>query len=582
MLRFVYFFHPEHLWQSLSTLARRFPLVLLALLIQAGVVVSDIALYHPGLPYIRFYESALALTSLAILLSLALTLLLESLEKSPRYGDVITLVCVLVYGLLLPEVEGYLPLKLWITHAGLCLGLGVAILAAPILVHWRGDSDTRLYGLLIHLGSILAQAMTIALGVMVMGVFILFSLEYLFQLSVVEAGFQYHAVVCFMVIAPIFVLMRFPCDTPDIAGFDDVRFLRILVCSMILPFIGICFIILYAYSIKVLANFSAWPRGEVGWLVIIFASVAYAGYIASQPFHGERWVMRGRRIFPLLLLPQIAMLFYAISLRIDQYGWTMNRYLVVVFGVWLLILSLYYLWTRQRGRLLFIPASLFVVIMASTIGPFSMLAVSERSQLQRLETILLEEARLLTGNHSEQVESAVHVLSEDQFQSVQSIIRYLCTYHECEVLYQIPALAAHLGEPKALQYWEVYDILEERVVLLEDERVKRYYGKRSGIYHVTGMEVLLPLDLMPAEATPEAFAYYDGYRRKLVVNDTEIDITEHLNKVLKTADAEGTLGESVIDFQHQGQSFRLYIEVIQTQGREVVHVDGRIAYSRLH
>ena len=574
-------FHPEYLLQSVLEVARRFPLVLLALLIQAGVVVWDIS-HRLDFSQIRIYESTLMVTSLAILFSLVITLRQESLDENPHYGNIMVLICVLVYGLLLPEGEGSLPLKLWISHAGLCLGLLAAIIAAPILVHWHEESDARLYGFLIDLGAILAQAITIALGVMVMGIFILFSLEYLFQLSVVEAGFQYHAVACFMVIAPIFVLMRFPRGTPDIAGFDDVRFLRILVCWMILPFIGICFIILYAYSIKVLANFSTWPRGEVSWLVIIFASVAYAGYIASQPFHLERWVMWGRRIFPLLLLPQIAMLFYAISLRIDQYGWTINRYLVVVFGVWLLLLSLYDLWARQRGRLLFIPASLFVVIMVSTIEPWSMRAVSERSQLQRLETILLEEARLLTGNHSENIESAVHVLSEEQFQSVQSIIRYLCTYHECEVLYQIPALAAHLGEVKALQYWEVYDILEERVVLLEDERVKRYYGKRSGIYHVTGMDVLLPLDLMPAKATPEAFAYYDGYRGRLVVNDVEIDITEHLNRVLKTADAESMLGDSIIDFQHQGQNFRLYIDAIQTQGREVVHIDGRIAYSRLH
>jgi len=59
------------------------------------------------------------------------------------------------------------------------------------------------------------------------------------------------------------------------------------------------------------------------------------------------------------------MLFYAIYLRINQYDVTINRYFVVAFGLWLLVISLYYVFSKKK-YLSIIPAilTLFTIIIS--------------------------------------------------------------------------------------------------------------------------------------------------------------------------------------------------------------------------
>jgi hypothetical protein len=83
------------------------------------------------------------------------------------------------------------------------------------------------------------------------------------------------------------------------------------------------------------------------------------------------------------------MLFYAIYLRVAQYDITINRYFVIVFGLWLFGLSLYYIISKNK-RLIVIPASLTAITLIISIGPWSVYNLPESRQLARLETNLIE------------------------------------------------------------------------------------------------------------------------------------------------------------------------------------------------
>jgi len=48
------------------------------------------------------------------------------------------------------------------------------------------------------------------------------------------------------------------------------------------------------------------------------------------------------------------MLFYAIYLRIAQYDLTINRYLVIAFGIWLIVLSVFLIFSKEK-RIAYIP-----------------------------------------------------------------------------------------------------------------------------------------------------------------------------------------------------------------------------------
>jgi len=91
------------------------------------------------------------------------------------------------------------------------------------------------------------------------------------------------------------------------------------------------------------------------------------------------------------------MLFYAIYLRINQYDITVNRYFVVVFGLWLLVTSLYFVFSKKKN-LIAIPAllALFIIII-SIIPKYNVYTLPEARQLDRLETNL-EKAKILENS----------------------------------------------------------------------------------------------------------------------------------------------------------------------------------------
>jgi len=175
-----------------------------------------------------------------------------------------------------------------------------------------------------------------------------------------------------MLIAPLYGLVEFPVRSAiEKKSYEKNRFFAFLVKYIAIPFVFIYFLILYAYSMKVIANFSDWPKGIISWMVIGFSSLGYLTYIFAKTYESEgSYIALFRKYFPWFVVPQIFMLAYAIYLRINQYGLTTNRYFVVIFGVWLAIVSIYFI-LSQRKKIIFIPLTLTITSLLMSVGPWS-------------------------------------------------------------------------------------------------------------------------------------------------------------------------------------------------------------------
>ncbi|MFK7780120.1 MAG: DUF4153 domain-containing protein [Candidatus Gracilibacteria bacterium] len=238
------------------------------------------------------------------------------------------------------------------------------------------------------------------------------------------------AILSLSFITPIFALIQFPSkETFNKNYFNENTFFSFLIKYIAIPFIYIYFIILYAYSIKVLSNFGDWPKGEVSWLVIGFSVFGYIAYIFSFIFEAKnKFIAVFRKTFPYVVIPQIFMLFYAIYLRINQYNITVNRYFVVVFGLWLLTISLYYIFSRKKS-LAIIPFLLTIFTIIISIGPWSVHELPESRQLDRLKDNLIK-AGILQDNiitPLKDYDDIDKILSRD----IYSGIDYLCDFENC-------------------------------------------------------------------------------------------------------------------------------------------------------
>jgi hypothetical protein len=128
------------------------------------------------------------------------------------------------------------------------------------------------------------------------------------------------------------------------------------------------------------------------------------------------------------------MLFYAIFLRIQQYDFTINRYFVVAFGGWLLISSLYLIFSKKKS-LLYIPTLLTLFTLIISIGPWSVYNFPiERQKIRLIEN--LTKANILQDVGIVPLES-IKSIDPELSNQIYDGIDYLCDYDSCEAVKEL-------------------------------------------------------------------------------------------------------------------------------------------------
>jgi Domain of unknown function (DUF4153) len=230
----------------------------------------------------------------------------------------------------------------------------------------------------------------------------------------------------FLLLAGIFNTAYFLFHFPKDFKFDrteteyNASFLNL--CKYILvPIVGLYFLILYAYSAKIGVTWSL-PKGWVSSLIIGFASAGIFTWLISYLLpekEGEKSIVSTyRKWFWLVLFPMIGMLFIAIGKRIMDYGVTEERFLVAHTGSWLLLCCIFFVIVKSND-LKFIPMSLAAFLLVGIVGPFSAFESSKRSQINILRESLtkdgiLSDGKIKQGTATEpiKVESALRFLEQ--------------------------------------------------------------------------------------------------------------------------------------------------------------------------
>lgn len=147
-------------------------------------------------------------------------------------------------------------------------------------------------------------------------------------------------------------------------------------------------IILSLYVLKILFSME-WPNGVLVWLSLAFATLSLSTYLFWTPLGGKY-----RKALLVAALVQMSMLFAAIYMRISQYGWSSDRYMVMMMGVWFVGTFSYLIFIKKaKYELPF--AALVVFLFISQYGwQLSANGVSDISQGNRLVKLLTENPKL--------------------------------------------------------------------------------------------------------------------------------------------------------------------------------------------
>ncbi len=433
------------------------------------------------------------------------------------------------------------------------------------------------------------------------------------------------SIISLALIAPLFALTQIPQKESFTQNhFNENMFFSFLIKYVAIPFISLYFLILYAYSVKVLSDFGDWPKWEVTWMVIGFSVFGYLTYIFSYIFEKKNaFISLFRKVFPFIVIPQIFMLFYAIYLRINQYDITVNRYFVVAFWIWLLVTSLHFIFSKKK-KLIAIPAGLTLITILISIWPWGVYSLPESRQLARLETNLQKAWIMSTEGFNPLNKKIIPLkkysdISQELSKNIYGWIDYLCDFDNCEDIKQLfPKIYADiLSEDK--KEWEKnnkrdlkhYEENKDRLAFLNEEyrldienrkysepnkwkivkeitdkiKVKNYFSKNKDNrkifeYSKDYQQDFFPIDTkgyskMYRMATFDKwekrknYAEYNMEKQEIIIkeNDKEIakfstqDLTKELIKKFWKWDWD-KLNKQDLTFELEGWKYKLYLENI--------------------
>ncbi len=207
--------------------------------------------------------------------------------------------------------------------------------------------------------------------------------------------------------------------------------LKIFTQYILIPLVVIYLMILYVYSGKIVVAWN-WPNGWVSNLVLGFSITGIFALLLVHPVRRRlenRWVISFARGFYFALLPLVVLLMLSVWRRISEYGITENRYFVLILGLWLVGVAIYFIVSKSKN-IKIIPISLFVIALLCSVGPWGAFSVSQKSQLSRLEGILVPKNGIVNGK----IRRITSSMGLEGSKEISSIVDYLCEIHGPEVL----------------------------------------------------------------------------------------------------------------------------------------------------
>ncbi len=285
------------------------------------------------------------------------------------------------------------------------IGIGLAIAAALSMTFspWlsrKQDNDSFWY----FNFQLVSNAFFTGLSALLLSgglILILMSIGYLFDVDIDNDLYADIWVIGWVLFGGLYFLANIPnqfdYDKADCSQFPQgIQFIQTYV---LVPLSLIYMAILYAYFIKILFQWEL-PQGHLGIMVSTFGLIGIITHLTIYPVHERtnalRWFYRN---FYLAMILPLGLFVLAITARINQYGLTEKRYILVLAAIWFAILIITRLIRRKHFSLSTVTLSLATLCLIGTIGPWSITTLPLNSQFSRLETLLIEQKMLVDGNY---------------------------------------------------------------------------------------------------------------------------------------------------------------------------------------
>jgi hypothetical protein len=409
----------DNLIPDAQAVFRRFPLAILMVALFTMCLIGNVGLsMFNDETMFRFVSG----TILAAYLAVTLTLIGEGRGK-----PVSVIVKAIVCGLAL--LAGYYYRELLFVTP---MAIGASILylgSAPFFRAGRDDVAVwdfthKLWTAVIFTvaGSVIYLLGLLAIGAALKSLFSV-RIDNLIQDWLLPIGLGFLAPVCWMAMLPRHDeddgdTLRNPAFISRAVGF--------LGTWILAPLTLIYAIILIAYGIKIVLSMSL-PNGEIAQLVTPFLIIGTLTWlILDPPFIQEKRLARWySKIWFPLIIPASILLAVAVFIRINEYGWTVERYLLVLASVWALGIALWFTFRGEAKRdIRIIPSFAALLLAIGSIGPWGADQFSAINQNSRLTQALKANDMLDASGKLKSLDQLV-ITNDEAAQKAKGALSYL-------------------------------------------------------------------------------------------------------------------------------------------------------------
>ncbi|MCX7904307.1 MAG: DUF4153 domain-containing protein [Caloramator sp.] len=261
---------------------------------------------------------------------------------------------------------------------------------------------------------------------------ILFTIDRLLEIHVKGEIYLYSLILVVFVFAVTYFLANIPQYFEEFTKENFTKLLKILILYIVMPLLSVYTVILYIYFVKIIVT-RTFPQGIVSHLVLWYSLIVAAVLFFITPIYEEnKWAKIFLIVIPKAILPILVMMFISIGIRIQQYGVTENRYYVVLAGIWVFLIMLYFAFTKKFINII-LPVTLSIFTLISNFGPLSSFSISKYSQNKRLENVLTRNGLLRDGK----IVPKSNINDKDKA-SISSILSYFERYHSLDDVKYLP------------------------------------------------------------------------------------------------------------------------------------------------
>ncbi|MBB2146532.1 DUF4153 domain-containing protein [Pedobacter sp. LMG 31464] len=500
----------QTLWQGTNRVSKRFPFQFLIAIISIGIWWRLIDISYNDQVYTHNLITGLAVCNIALTLLLATDLFCESHHYSNLKKWILRIIVLAI------STGLYLLLNPWAYLVDvyriflLAFAFHLLVAFAPFI------GKSNLNGFWQYNKTLFLRFLTSAFyaAVLYAGLSVaLLAIDGLFDVNITYRIYMKLLALVSAGVTTIFFLAGVPDNFEALNEEQSYpKGLKIFTQYVLIPLMTIYLGILLVYEVKIIFQWTL-PKGLVSTLILGYAVFGILSLLLIYPIkdkEGNGWMRLFSRFFYLMMIPLIVLLLLAIGKRVFSYGVTESRYILIVLGVWLTAITIYFLISKKQN-IKIIPISLCVLALLATYGPQSAFSVSRYSQVSRLKMLIASKNKQEIIERSEVVE---YLVDRHGLTSLQSFTNADLETIEAKINANAKSKKSYDYEIKSQKVDTAFSILKIKDSRHEDynEQVN-FINKDKGVISVTGYDAVFSFNEYSGSAR-----MFDGTTFKLDQN----------------------------------------------------------------